>query len=119
MDIFTWKIKKILSEQELDRTVKVVLDVDTYAGTERVCGGFFKKDWKIIKSDMQFLETKLMSFETVAHFEGLGEDDWYKYWHKAILNHITDEEFVEEFNRRLNSVCHKIEIVGSARIKKG
>lgn len=120
MDILTVSITKIHSVQENKRTVWVVIDTDCYGGKEeKVACGFFKDEWKRIKQQMCFLETKPIDSRGVSYFENMTDAEWYERKYAAKLKDFTDEEIVEEFNRRLeNKLFHHIAFVGQAEVVK-
>lgn len=49
MDILDVCITGIVSEEELNRVVRVTIDTDCWGQTARVTGAFFKNDWERFK----------------------------------------------------------------------
>ena len=49
MNILDVCIVDIVSEEHLNRTVKVTMDVDCWGDESRVTGGFLKADWEKYK----------------------------------------------------------------------
>jgi hypothetical protein len=47
MDILDVCITGIVSEEELNRVVRVTIDTDCWGQTARVTGAFFKNDWEV------------------------------------------------------------------------
>ncbi len=118
MEILDVCIVNIISEQELNRTVRVIIDTDCWGHKERKMGGFFKSDWERIKRDRIYPENKFLFESSVEYFEGLSDDEWHQKRYGAKLADFTDEEIVEEFNRRLNHPFHRVAISGQASIKQ-
>ena len=46
MDILDVCITGIVSEEELNRVVRVTIETDCWGQTARVTGAFFKNDWE-------------------------------------------------------------------------
>lgn len=119
MEFFQMGIKEIFSITENKRTVWVDFVEDFYGGPQRVQAGFLKHEWEVIRARKVFSETSKLTENGVKYFEGLTDDQWYVLRFGAKLKDFTDEEIVEEFNRRLNDrVFHKIEFVGRAEIRE-
>lgn len=118
MNILDVCIVNVVSEQELARTVRVVIDTDCWGYKERKTGGFFKSDWEKAKRHKSYPENKIFPESSIEYFEGLSNDEWHTMRYGAKLADFTDEEIVEEFNRRLNHPFHRVVISGQAAIKQ-
>lgn len=117
MDILDVCITGIVSEQELSRTVKVTIDTDCWGYKERKTGGFFKSDWEKFKHRGSYPENKIFPESSIEYFEGISDDEWHTMRYGAKLSEFTDEEIVEEFNRRLKSPFHRVTIIAQATIR--
>lgn len=120
MDIFDVAITKIHSEKTLKRTVRVVIDTDCYgAKTRNMMCGFLKAEWSKIKREMCFRETKQLDEEGISFFENMEDGEWYARHFAAKLKDFSDEEIVEEFNRRMeDGLFHHITFKGRAEVEK-
>lgn len=119
MNLLEVNITKIHSEEELKRTVRVRIDTDCYGGKETKTVGFLKQDWRTIKHRMWFMDNQPLDAHGIEYMEQMSDDEWYQRHYASHLKDFTDEEIVEEFNRRLNDkLFHKIEIKGEAVIQE-
>lgn len=120
MDILAVRITKIHSVEELKRTVRVVIDTD-FCGekTKNVTCGFLKEEWRTIKKEMSYLETKELDEHGIRFFENMTDAEWHERHFAAKLKDFSDAEIVEEFNRRLNDrLFHRITFTGRAEVVK-
>lgn len=107
MDLLDVHITKIHSEEELKRTVRVVMDVNCWGHVEKgITRGFFKYEWPEIKHRMSYLETRPMGEAAIQEFENMSEKEWIRYHYACDIKTFSDEEIVEEFNRRYKSCLH-------------
>lgn len=119
MNLVEVNITKIHSEEELQRTVCVRIDTDCYGGKETKTVGFLKRDWRTIKRRMWFTDNQPLDAHGIEYMEQMSDDEWYQRNYATHLKDFTDEEIVEEFNRRLNDrLFHKIGIRGEAVIQE-
>lgn len=118
MDILDVCITGIVSEEELNRVVRVTIDTDCWGQTARVTGAFFKNDWERFKQRRSYPESKIISEESIPYFEGLSDDEFHTMKYGAKLSEFSDTEIAEEFNRRLDSPFYKIKLKGQAYIGK-
>lgn len=107
MDILNVYITGIVSEQELNRVVRVVMDTDCWGEKARVTGGFFKGDWERFKQYKSYPENKMFPEGSIPYFEQLSDDEFYAMKYGTKLNEFSDREIAEEFNRRLDNLFHK------------
>lgn len=118
MNLLQEQILEIYNLKEHNRVVEIDALIDTYAGKERVCRGFLKRDWPKIKKDMGYWENQYLTPDGVEYFESMSDDDWYSRYHKVTLKDFTDEEIVDEFNKRLKqNLRNEISFVGKAVVK--
>ena len=66
MDILDVCITGIVSEEELNRVVRVTIDTDCWGQTARVTGAFFKNDWERFKQRRSYPESKIISRDLVT-----------------------------------------------------
>lgn len=77
MDILDVCITGIVSEEELNRVVRVTIDTDCWGQTARVTGAFFKNDWERFKQRKSYPESKIISEGSIPYFEGLSDDEFH------------------------------------------
>lgn len=118
MDISTFDIKKIYSEKQGKRGVFVEVDTDFY-GVRRESLYFSNRVWAKVKAQGRFLETKANDKEYGEYVESLSDDEYYKRRFEYDITQFTDEELVEEINRRAKHLAfHNIGFEVKAIIKK-
>ena len=118
MNLLQESIVEIYSEKEYERVIVIDALIDSYGGKRRLEIGFLKRDWEKIKKDMTYWDNQYLTPEGVRYFEKMSEDDWHSRYHKVNLKDFTDEEIVEEFNKRLkNNLWNEIRFEGKAVIK--
>ena len=100
MNILDVCIVDIVSEEHLNRTVKVTMDVDCWGDKGRVTGGFLKADWEKYKHDKKYTEGRLLSDAGVSYFENLSDDEWY------------EKEILEEVKRRSKNLKFRTKLLG-------
>lgn len=110
-------IDRIISEERLNRTVRVSLDISYYGGTKTVNCGFFRHEWLGYKAKRTFPENRALGDEEITYFESLSKDKWYQLRFAAKLEDFTDEEIVAEANRRLMSFSHGVILQGKLAIR--
>lgn len=118
-DTFSYFIKEIFWVSTYKHVVRTCLKVDTPAGKKDEEFFFLAKDWEEIKKQGWFEDTKPISKDVAWHYECLSDDEFYSNLYSKKLSQFSDEEFIDEFNRRLNSSFHSIELVSKAQLKKG
>lgn len=118
MELFSYSIVKVLSEERLSRVVRVKMIRDFYDGKKEVTAGFFPAEWEAYKNSGKYPEERALDEHAIAYYENMPDAEWYKSRHDAKLSDFTDAEIVAEFNRRLDSpLFHKIGIESRAIIK--
>lgn len=119
MDLFNITIVRILSEEVRKRIVVVTMETSFYSGIMQETKGFLKADWRCVKEKMLYSERLAIDPSMFDYFESLSDDEFAKRYYSVKLCDFTDEEIVEEFNRRLNDkLFHHIQFVGYAAIKE-
>lgn len=118
MDIFTVFINKIHSVQEFRHCVLVDCDTDCYGKTEHNHVVFHKYQWERIHARMKYLETEGHDENSLNYFESLTEEEYHKRFERT-LSEYTDEEIVEEINKRAASLFHHIQYNVQAVVKDG
>ncbi|MEZ3502442.1 MAG: hypothetical protein K1W25_03130 [Lachnospiraceae bacterium] len=119
MEFFDYGIVKVISEERLNRVVRVRMIRDFYDGKKEVTVGFFLAEWEAYKSRGNYPEQRALDERGISYYENMPDSEWYKSRHDAKLKDFTDEEIVAEFNRRLdNTLFHKIGIESRAIIKE-
>lgn len=109
LDVF---IVDIVSEEHLNRTVKVTMDVDCWGDKGRVTGGFLKADWEKYKHDKKYTEGRLLSDAGVSYFENLSDDEWYEKKFSVKLANFSDKEILEEVKRRSKNLKFRTKLLG-------
>lgn len=112
MNILDVCIVDIVSEEHLNRTVKVTMDVDCWGDEGRVTGGFLKADWEKYKRDKKYTEGRLLSDAGVNYFENLSDDEWYEKKFSAKLANFSDKEILEEVKRRSKNLKFRTKLLG-------
>lgn len=119
METFNIGIAKVISEKPLTRTVRVKMIRDFYDGKKEVIVGFFLAEWEAYKHRGCYPERRELSESMIQYYEDMPIDRWSSSRHDAKLHDFTDEEIVEEFNKRLNNTLfHKIGIESRAIAKE-
>ena len=119
MEFFDYGIVKVISEERLNRVVRVRMIRDFYDGKKEVTVGFFLAEWEAYKSRGNYPEQRALDEQWISYYENMPDSEWYKSRHDAKLKDFTDEEIVAEFNRRLNdTLFHKIGVESRAIIKE-
>lgn len=117
MDIFTVFITKIHSVTEGKHVVLVDCDTDCYGKTEHNKVVFHQHTWPRIKNTMKYLETEGMNASSYEYYEQMTDENYYQRYTRT-LKEYTDEELVEEINRRTSSTLfHNIGFEVKAVIK--
>lgn len=117
MDIFYVSIIKIHEVNEFKHTVVANLDTDCWGHKETgVLVVFDKHIWNRVKTQMQYLETEGHSPDSLEYFEGLSDEEYHKKFERT-LKEFTDEELIEEFQKRMNRVGSKIQPVVTFKVK--
>lgn len=120
MELFDMSIREIHSETMVgDRIVKVDLTYDFYGGPYRETMGFFKEEWKHYKHQMNYPENRALTLDSIEHFASMSDDEWYRFNYTTNISRFSDQEIVDEFNRRLNSCMHHISLDTKAVITTG
>lgn len=116
---FDYGIVKIISEERLQRTVRVHLIRDFYDGKKEVTVGFFPAEWELYKQRGSYPDMRTIDERGIEYYENMPDADWYRSRHEAKLKDFTDEEIVAEFNARLDcGLFHRVGIEARAVIKK-
>lgn len=111
MDIFDICVKEIKSVIEHKRTVEVIIDYDLFGLVKDHHCAFLKEDWTKIKATNLIRETKMLDINGMNYFEQMPDAEWYSRHFAAHLKDFSDEEIVEEFNRRMNDrLFHHIKV---------
>lgn len=119
MDFFDISIVRIISEDERKRIIVVNMETDFYGGKEITTVGFLKADWKCVKQRMQYPDRIAIPASMFDYFESMSDDEFAQKHYSAKLSDFTDEEIVNEFNKRLNdTLFHHIRFVGQATVER-
>lgn len=118
MDILTVDINKIHSVKNRGIFVETIIDTDCWGckRTEQKVF-FFKNKWeRRISGAMQYKENDEVREDMIAYYENMKPEEYIKRFEPQ-LKDFTDEEIVEELNRRLkDKVFHHIEIKCEANV---
>lgn len=118
MEIFNMRIIEVISEESLNRVVRVTMIREFYDGKKKVILGFFPVEWAKYKAQKSYPENRALDEREIAYYENMSDKDWCQSRHDAKLKDFTDAEIVAEFNRRLDSpLFHKIVIQGRAAVR--
>lgn len=123
MDILSRTITKIYDVKEFNRVVVIDAETESYAGKKRETLCFPNAKWKSIKEEMSFRDNECWLpdniNEYVNYLETMPSEEYYRKFEYDIKK-FTDEELVEEINRRamdalFPSIGFKVEVI----VKKG
>ena len=119
IDRYIFDIKEIIQEERLNRIMRVTLKRCFYDGIKIVTIGFFPTEWEAYKANGCYPENRALDEKAIQYYENMPEAEWCKSRYDAKLKDFSDEEIVEEFNRRLNlSLFHDVGIEAKAVIMK-
>lgn len=114
---FDFEIMKVLREEPLRRVVRVRLVRDYWDGQREVTVGFFPAEWARYKSKGSYPESRALTPEMIAYYEDMPLDQWCKARIEPNLIDFSDEEIVEEFNRRMKDrIFHHVGLESRAVI---
>lgn len=117
MEVFDYGIVKIITEERLNRVVRVRLIRDFYDGKKEETVGFFPAEWEAYKARGNYPEVRALDEKGIQYYEEMPDREWYRSRHDAKLKDFTDEEIVEEFNARLKMpLFHRVGIEARAII---
>lgn len=118
-ETFNMDIVKIISEERLNRVVKVRLVREFYDGKKEETVGFLPTEWEVYKKRGNYPDTRALDERGIDFYEKMSDQEWYQSRFGARLSNFSDEEIVDEFNRRLkNNFSHHIRIESYATITK-
>ena len=117
MDILNVCIIRVHEVKEYRHVVVATLDTDCWGCKEyNVPVVFDKHVWNGVKAQKQYLETEGHSIDSLKYFESLSDEEYFRRFERT-LKDFTDEELVEEINRRASGYRAKIRFKVTAEVR--
>jgi hypothetical protein len=113
MDILTNQIKYKYNICKHKYTIEMDADVSSYGGCHKQHLIFMLSDWDNINKNSYYFDNQIISINLMNKIENFTTEEYYMWKYKR-LDIFSDEEIVEEFNKRLNSSFHRISINNKA-----
>lgn len=107
-------IENVISVKDHKHTVEVEIDTICYNVVRRKKCAFIKSHWyDRISLAKSYDEREEISIEHMDYFESMSNEEFYKRFERTVKD-FSDEEIVDEFNRRLRS--HRIKVECAAKV---
>lgn len=117
MDILGFQITAIYEVKEYRHVVVAFLDTDCYGCKQNHVPVVFDKHiWERVKSRKGYWELEGHPIESLKYFESLTDEEYYHRFERK-LSEFSDEELVEELNKRICSPWHKNKIKFNVKLE--